>query len=145
MDCQPKNCCRNTRRGNKDQSIIVLAPLVSLLGPGKPRTFFLRSLRKITLPWRTLAIGNKEAKPLTAGKPMRTPPPPTLWRPLFDPSIACNLHNINSLHFYPIDESVTANPRFCPFFSLKWPRFSQKRPHFRPKNNRSGAFLTLSL
>jgi hypothetical protein len=38
------------------------------------------------------------------------PPPPTLWKSFFGPFIACNLYGINSLHFLPVDESVTANP-----------------------------------
>jgi hypothetical protein len=59
-------------------------------------------------------FGRREAK---NGLP---PTPPSLWKSFFGPSIACNLHEINSLHFHPVDESVTANPRFCPYFGLFW-------------------------
>ena len=38
------------------------------------------------------------------------PHPPSLWKSFFDPFISCNLLGINSLHFRPVDESVTANP-----------------------------------
>src|ERR1035438_5366236 len=87
-----------------------------------------RCLQKITLLWSTMEAVSRSGYPnlcsLTPEK--RVPPhPPTLWKSFFGPLIAFNLHDINSLHFFSVDESVTANPRFCPFFGLFW---GQKGP-----------------
>jgi hypothetical protein len=48
-----------------------------------------------------------------------SPPPPYLWKSFFDHFISCNLLIINILHFYHVDESVTANLVFCPLFGQK--------------------------
>jgi hypothetical protein len=58
------------------------------------------------------------------------PHPPTLWKSFFDSFISCNLHDINSLHFRPVDESVTANPRFSSFFGLFWGKNGSKSAVF---------------
>jgi len=60
--------------------------------------------------------------------------PPSLWKSFFCPSIACNLQEINSLHFQPVDESVTVDPRFCPYLTLK-------RADLTPKWPEIGCFL----
>jgi hypothetical protein len=40
----------------------------------------------------------------------RTPTPPTLGKTVFSPHNACNIHNINSMHFSNVNQSVTLNP-----------------------------------
>jgi hypothetical protein len=60
-----------------------------------------------------------------------TPTPPPYGNHFFNPPIACNIHEINSLHFHPVDESVTANLLFCPFFGLKSADLTPKWPLFR--------------
>jgi hypothetical protein len=59
------------------------------------------------------------------------PHPPYLWKSFFDLFIPCNLQIINNIHFCSVDESVTANPRFCPFFGPKRGLFAPKWPLFR--------------
>jgi hypothetical protein len=56
--------------------------------------------------------------------------PPTLWKSFFCGLIARNKHGINSLHFSNVNESVTANPVFCPIFGPKGGLYGQKGPHF---------------
>src|ERR1035438_10169262 len=58
------------------------------------------------------------------------PHPPYLWKSFFEQFIHYNLHVINSLHFYYVDELVTANPVFFPFFNQKWRCFVPKTPFF---------------
>jgi hypothetical protein len=45
----------------------------------------------------------------------RTPTPPYGLEVSFGHYDARNLHGINNMHFFPVDESVTANSVFCPF------------------------------
>jgi len=45
------------------------------------------------------------------------------------------LHEINILHFCPVDESVTANPRFCPFLTPKRADLTPKCLIFDPFEN----------
>jgi hypothetical protein len=52
------------------------------------------------------------------------------------------MHEINSLNFYTIDESVTANPEFYRFFSQKAADFRQKWPLFRLSRASFVALLT---
>jgi hypothetical protein len=47
------------------------------------------------------------------------PPPPTLWKSFFDHFIPRNLRVFNNMHFCYVNESVTANPVFCPVFGQK--------------------------
>ena len=47
------------------------------------------------------------------------PPPPHPVEIFFRGLIARNQHGINSLHFGNVNESVTANPVFCPLFGPK--------------------------
>jgi len=54
----------------------------------------------------------------------------TLLLTPYDSLIASNLHDINILHFMTIDESVNANPRFCPLFGSKGGHYGLKSPHF---------------
>jgi hypothetical protein len=60
------------------------------------------------------------------------PTPPYLWKSFFDHFILCNLNEINSLHFCHVDESVTANPRFCPFLAPKRADLTPKTHFFEP-------------
>ena len=58
------------------------------------------------------------------------PHPPTLWKSFFDHFISCNLHIINNMHFWYVNESVTANPVFCPVFGQKRLFFASDLPLF---------------
>jgi hypothetical protein len=76
-----------------------------------------------------------------------TPTPPYLWKSFFDPFIPCNFPIINSLHFSNVNESVTANPLFCPFLAPKsallppkWPLFRQK---IAPKHSSEAVLAVL--
>jgi len=58
-------------------------PLVPLLETWDTTNFSSRSMRKITLFWRTLAIANKKGKPFTAGDRGSTPSPAHIVLPIF--------------------------------------------------------------
>ena len=63
------------------------------------------------------------------------PTPPPCGNHYSTPLFACNSHSINSLNFCSVDESVTANPRFCPFLALKSALLTPKWPLFRQENH----------
>ena len=68
--------------------------------------------------------------PVSSPQKPHYPYPPTLWKSFFRGLIANNQHIINSLHFSNVNESVTENPVFCPFFSPKGGHYGQKNPFF---------------
>ncbi len=59
------------------------------------------------------------------------PHPLPLWKSFLGLQISRNLHAINSLHFGNVNESVTANPRFCPLLAPKKAVSDPKKPLFR--------------
>jgi hypothetical protein len=59
------------------------------------------------------------------------PHPPSLWKSFFNHFIPRNLHEINSLNFYPVDESVTVNLDLCPNLTPKRADSTPKCPLFR--------------
>jgi hypothetical protein len=67
---------------------------------------------------------------LAGGKKGLTPHPPCLWKSFFNHFISYNLHVINNLHFRTVNESVTENPVFCPFFGPFWGKNGSKRPKY---------------
>ena len=48
-----------------------------------------------------------------------TPTPLPCGNHFFGPSVFRNSHVFNSMHFHPVDESVTANRDFCPYLTPK--------------------------
>jgi hypothetical protein len=61
-----------------------------------------------------------------------TPTPPTRFPPFFGASSANNKRIINSLHFQPVNESVTPNPVFRPLFNQKEDILAQKSLFYAP-------------
>ncbi len=86
-------------------------------------------LQIITVPRRTMETARRACRgcslfPIPCSL-KGTPTPSPCGNHFFDPSIACNLHGINSLYFLPIVLSINTTSRFLPIF---WPFLSNSVP-----------------
>jgi hypothetical protein len=64
-------------------------------------------------------------------KKTTTPHPPYPVKPHFLSEKSCNIHSFNHLYFQYVNQSVTANPAFCPIFSPENRLFYSKSALFR--------------